>query len=180
MKSIILAITLIFSCVSNATTLIVGDSLAYIYGEACKASPKTVDYWVGAGLNQPRQYKWFSSYLNKKYDNYIISLGTNDMMYPERIEKYQKLVHDIVPKEGNVWWILPPQLKSPQKSKLLDNTRKAILLGLEGTNTKIIDAKEILGGYSQSINGVKVRTSDGIHITLPGAEMVVKDIPICN
>ncbi|MFV1191179.1 hypothetical protein QML34_28705, partial [Klebsiella pneumoniae] len=74
-------------------------------------------------------------------------------------------------------WILPPTLKNIQKNKLLSNTREAIRQAARQNKIKTIDTRLSLGyQYTESINGMKVRTSDGIHITENGADNVIRGL----
>ncbi|WP_446676264.1 DUF459 domain-containing protein [Proteus mirabilis] len=87
------------------------------------------------------------------------------------------LIQTIKKQNRQIVWLLPPTLKNKEKNNLLSNTRIAICEAARKNKIKTMDTRVSLGyQYSEFINGVKVRTSDGIHITENGADNVIRSL----
>lgn len=173
---------LFISANGNSLSLFIGDSLTYQLALSYqKKFPVNARYLEGTGLYSTRLFDW-SKYINKinfqQYDNIYIVFGTNDLIIQNEIPVYkrkvQEFIHDIKKHNNNIVWILPPALKNKRKNTLLKNTRMAIITAAYNENITMIDMQDILGThYTDNINGIKVRTTDGVHITKEGADLIV-------
>lgn len=163
--------------------LFIGDSLTYQLAMSYREQlPVNAKYLEGTGLNSTKLFDW-QAYIQKinfrPYSAIYIVFGTNDLISQSEVpvyqQKVQRFIKEIKQQNKNVIWILPPSLQNTRKDNLLKNTRKAIISAAYYEGIKIIDMQYILGNdYIDSINGVRIRTTDGIHITKEGADMIVK------
>lgn len=167
---------------ANAKPLFLGDSLTYELAMSYKKNhPVDAKFLESTGLNSSKILDW-QDYLQhipiSRYDTVYIVLGTNDLIQRSEIELYQRkaerFIQAVKRQNNNVVWLLPPALKSTEKNVLLKNTRKAILNACKKENIAILDMQNALGDkYTTVINGVQVRSDDGIHITGKGADRVI-------
>ncbi|AOM42864.1 hypothetical protein A9255_10660 [Xenorhabdus hominickii] len=184
---------LLFSADVFCKTLLLGDSLTYVYGEAYKSfinKDADVFYQVGSGLLNRNKYDWFSAVESINFDEYdlvIISIGTNDFNRDVNSVDYSRSIFELIGRIRNknldtkIIWISPPFLKNEEHEILLRNTRhivKGTLYQL-GVMYSDITRDAVLGEkYSDVLNGKKIRTNDGIHITKYGASLVVEHLKL--
>lgn len=193
MKIISLFFILIFCNQIHAKTLFFGDSLTAAYGNSGRelmGGEINIEYISGSGLINDNKKDWIA-FVNKsdlrKYDDIIISLGVNDFVKynSEAREKYYarifKLISEIQKQNplASVIWLSPLHLKNPEHEKYLINTRGIIKVSTALMNVKYIDVNQpdLLGTEWQPVmDGQKIRTDDGIHITRVGSYRVVREL----
>nr|WP_283092836.1 hypothetical protein [Providencia rettgeri] len=149
-----------------------------------KIAPVDAKFLESTGLQSKQILNWQDYTQNidfSLYDTVYIVLGTNDLISKADISEYQQkaniFIQTIKKQNGQIVWLLPPTLKNTEKNNLLSNTRTAICEAARKNKIKTMDTRVSLGyQYSEFINGVKVRTPDGIHITQNGADNVIKDL----
>nr|WP_272517448.1 MULTISPECIES: GDSL-type esterase/lipase family protein [unclassified Providencia] len=171
--------------IGNGLSLFIGDSLTYQLALSYqKQLPVNARYLEGTGLYSTKLFDW-SKYIRKinfgQYDKIYIVFGTNDLISKNEIyvyrEKVQQFIRIIKQYNSNIVWVLPPTLQNKRKNALLKNTRIAIITAVYNENITMIDMQEILGThYNDNINGIKVRTTDGVHITKEGADLIINFI----
>lgn len=110
---------LFFSLNGYCKTLLLGDSLTYIYGESYKSlinKNADVFYSVGSGLLNREKYDWFSAIERINFDKYnlvIISIGTND--FKKKIDSigYSRSIFELIGRirsknsDVKIIWISP-------------------------------------------------------------------------
>lgn len=178
---IIITIPLTGQCKS----LFIGDSLTYQLALSYQYyAAADAQYLEGTGLQSTKLLDW-QNYVKQLnfyyYDTVYIVLGTNDFISNNEISAYQQkavdLIHSVKKQNTRIVWILPPTLKDPRKNTLLANTRAAIKRAAYKEKILTIDMRQSLGEhYTGKINGVQIRTSDGIHITAKGADKVIRSL----
>ena len=193
MKLFFILMVFIFSVSVGAKTLFFGDSLTAAYsnsGRELMGDKINAEYISGSGLINDNKKDWVGFVNNsdlREYDNIIISLGTNDFVKynPEAREKYYarifKLISEIQKQNPlvNIIWLSPPHLKNPEHEKYLINTRDIIKVSAALMNVKYMDVNQpgLLGTKWQPVmDGQKIRTDDGIHITRDGSYRVVREL----
>ncbi len=183
----------LFSADGFCKTLLLGDSLTYVYGEAYKSSinkDADVFYQVGSGLLNRNKYDWFSAVESINFDEYdlvIISIGTNDFNRDVNSVDYSRSIFELIGRIKNknsdtkIIWISPPFLKNEEHEILLSNTRHIVknTLCQLGVMYSDITRDAVLGEkYTGVLNGKKIRANDGIHITKYGASLVVEHLKL--
>lgn len=178
---------LLISFSVSAKVLVIGDSLAYPIAESFKKILPTDGYFLeNTGLNEQLSLNW-SEYIQtldlKKYSNVIISLGANDGITKNEIDNYQKKAVNVIKiiQAGNdgalVTWILPPVLKDSKKENAVSNVRSALNLACNASGITCFDPVDVMGAeFAMSVNGIPVRTKDGIHYTQQGADLIVNEL----
>ncbi|MDC9604360.1 GDSL-type esterase/lipase family protein [Xenorhabdus griffiniae] len=177
-----------FSLNGYCKALILGDSLTYVYSESYKSlinKNADVFYQVGSGLNRHR-YDWFSAIERidfDKYDLIVISIGTNDFNKEINSIDYSRSIFELIGRirsknyDIKIIWISPPFLKNKEHDFLLKNTRYIIKKSLLQLGVTYLDITQnaVLGEkYTGFLDGKKIRTDDGIHITKHGANLVME------
>ncbi|HEK2843872.1 TPA: hypothetical protein SMT83_003469 [Proteus mirabilis] len=165
--------------------IFLGDSLTYQLATSYKnIAPVDAQYLVGSGLSNNQKLDWIE-YIKtvdiQKYDTVYIVLGTNDFIQTNEISGYMYkasiFIKEIKKKNNNIVWLIPPTLQDSSKNELLQNTRAAIYKASTQEKIKILDMRESLGmRYEKVIDGVQIRTDDGIHITRKGADYIIAQI----
>ncbi|MEX9975703.1 GDSL-type esterase/lipase family protein [Providencia rettgeri] len=165
--------------------LFIGDSLTYELAMSYKErAPVDAKFLESTGLQSTKLLHW-QNYIQKinfqQYDTVYIVLGTNDLIHQSDVQAYQQkamqFLNVIKHKNKNIVWLLPPTLKNEKKNALLNNTRLAIKNAAYQEGIKTLDMRNALGNkYTDIINGVQVRTYDGIHITKNGANAVITNL----
>lgn len=181
-------ITLFFVASSCfAKTLVIGDSLAFTIAESLKIIIPTDGFFLeSTGLNDKSTLNWFD-YVEgldlSSYNNVIISLGANDGIQSDDIDSYQQkavmLIKHLqsVNEQALVTWVLPPVLEDDKKEVAVSNTRKALNRACNATGINCFDPAVVIGHeFSYQVNGVPVRSQDGIHYTSQGAELIVNEL----
>ncbi|WP_272664053.1 MULTISPECIES: DUF459 domain-containing protein [unclassified Providencia] len=162
--------------------LFIGDSLTYELAMSYKErAPVDAKFLESTGLQSTKLLHW-QNYIKKinfqQYDTVYIVLGTNDLIKQNDVAAYQVkaqlFIKEVKNKNKNIVWLLPPTLKNSQKNTLLNNTRLAIKNAAYQEGIRTLDMRSALGSdYTAVINGVQIRTNDGIHITKNGANAVI-------
>ncbi|CQQ97055.1 Uncharacterised protein [Yersinia enterocolitica] len=178
---------LLISFSVSAKVLVIGDSLAYPIAESLKKILPTDGYFLeNTGLNKQLSFNW-SEYIQtlnlKKYSNVIISLGANDGITKKEIDNYQQKAVNVIKiiQAGNdgalVTWVLPPVLKDCKKENAVSNVRGALNLACNASGITCFDPSVVIGSeFAMSVNGIPVRTKDGIHYTQRGADLIVNEL----
>lgn len=186
-KNIILFFILImFSTITNAKTLFLGDSLTQKIGENYKQKYKETElnYVIGSGIEN-KKVDWFEKINNidlNRYKKIVISLGTNDWgIYNENSYnvKIEKFISIIKKKNNNIniLWILPPTIKNEKINSGVLKVKNIIKKVCNEKNIDFFDPNSIWGDkYIYSINGWETRTKDGIHYTNYGAKLIAEKI----
>ena len=183
-KIILLCFIIFFPFTSVSKTLFFGDSLTGTMGVVYKGKinrDTDIEYVVGSGLEN-KKINWIKKIKNKnlnKYNKVIISIGTNDYFISDK-EKYENKVLNLISviKKSNIKeiiWILPPPVENENINKGIENVRNIITQSSIKDNFKIIDPRKVIGDkYTLYLNKEQIRTKDGIHYTMKGAEIIIK------
>ncbi|HFE3207828.1 TPA: GDSL-type esterase/lipase family protein [Providencia stuartii] len=184
LKKIVVAGLFLMPFTISAKALVIGDSLAFPIAESLKVIIPTDGFFLeSTGLNDKSTLNWFD-YIQSldvtRYDNVIISLGANDGIQSNDIDSYQQKAVMLIKQLQNaneqalVTWVLPPVLKDAKKEMAVNNTRKALNHACNATGINCFDPAVAIGHeFSYQVNGVPVRSQDGIHYTSQGAEFIV-------
>lgn len=187
LKKIMVAGVFLIPFTISAKVLVIGDSLAYPIAESFKKIMSTDGYFLeNTGLNEQLSLNW-NDYINgldlSNYSNVIISLGANDGVSEKEIDNYQQKAVNVIKtiQSGNdgalVTWVLPPVLKDSKKEKAVANVRGALNLACNASGITCFDPSVVIGsGFAMSVNGIPVRTKDGIHYTQRGADLIVNEL----
>ncbi|EIP6959086.1 hypothetical protein LTF62_004594 [Salmonella enterica] len=188
MRKLIFLLILSVTYNSNAETLFFGDSLTYVIGNEYKNThnePTNIIYNVGFGFIRNNQYlfDYIDNIDKNRYSTIFIVLGTNDAINTESINDYAALSYiflarlkEVTPK-SKIVWLLPPALRDKEKDSRVKNVSNAIMTAGKIQHIETIEIQKILGTrYTERINGERVRTPDGIHITNYGAKLIVQTI----
>ncbi|MEX9225567.1 GDSL-type esterase/lipase family protein [Providencia rettgeri] len=180
-----LLLSLTLPVIGQCKPLFIGDSLTYELAMSYKKNaPVDAKFLESTGLQSKQILNWQDYTQNidfSLYDTVYIVLGTNDLIskadIPEYQQKANRFIQTIKKQNEQIVWLLPPTLSNTEKNNLLSNTRTAIRQAAHKNKIKTMDTRVSLGyQYSEFINGVKVRTSDGIHITKNGADLIISEL----
>lgn len=183
-KIILLCFIIFFPFTAISKTLFLGDSLTGTMGVVYKEKinrDTDIEYVVGSGLEN-KKINWIKKIKNKnlnKYNKIIISIGTNDYFILNK-EKYENKVLNLISviKKSyikEIIWILPPPVENENINKGIENVRNIITQSSIKDNFKIIDPRKVIGDkYTLYLNKEQIRTKDGIHYTMKGAEIIIK------
>ncbi|MEQ5736406.1 SGNH/GDSL hydrolase family protein [Providencia alcalifaciens] len=167
--------------------IFIGDSLTYSLAVSAKnINPVDAFYLEGTGLSSDRLLDW-QSYINEinfqGYDDIYISLGANDAIKKEEITNYVNMGVSFVEKiknnsdNINITWIIPPVMKNKELESKLKNTRFAIYKICNNTKINCFNPNIILGDdFSFKFKEKQIRTSDGVHYTPQGADLIINNI----
>lgn len=187
LKKIVVAGLFLIPFTISAKVLVIGDSLAYPIAESFKKIMPTDGYFLeSTGLNEQLSLNW-NDYINgldlSSYSNVIISLGANDGITPKEIDHYQKKAVNVIKsiqglnEIASITWVLPPVLKDSKKENAVSNVRGALNLACNASGITCFDPSIVMGAeFAMSINGIPVRTKDGVHYTSQGAELIVNEL----
>lgn len=171
----------------SAKVLVIGDSLAYPIAVSFKKVMPTDGYFLeSTGLNDQLSLNW-SEYIQtldlKKYSNVIISLGANDGITKNEIDNYQQKAINVIKaiqglnESASITWVLPPALKDSKKENAVSNVRGALNLACNASGIACFNPSMVIGSeFAMSVNGIPVRTKDGIHYTQQGADLIVNEL----
>ncbi|ENN8378703.1 hypothetical protein ACAX46_004169 [Providencia rettgeri] len=180
-----LLLSLTLPVIGQCKPLFIGDSLTYELAMSYKKiAPVDAKFLESTGLQSKQILNWQDYTQNidfSLYDKVYIVLGTNDLISKADISEYQqkanRFIQTIKKQNEQIVWLLPPTLSNTEKNNLLSNTRTAIRQAAHKNKIKTMDTRVSLGEqYSEFINGVKVRTFDGIHITKNGADLIISEL----
>lgn len=165
--------------------LFIGDSLTCALAESYrKIAPVDAKFLESTGLQSNDLLDW-PQYVRQSdfsgYDTVYIVLGTNDLIaerdIPSYTQKARRFIRVVKAQNRNIVWLLPPTLQDPAKNARLTHTRKAIQIAARSERIRTADMRHASGNtYRDTVNGVKVRTADGIHITSHGADLIVRTL----
>lgn len=190
MKKIILSLIFI-PFVLSAKTLVIGDSLAYSLAESVKKTMPVDGYYLeNSGLSDNSPLNW-NEYIKtipvNNYDSVIISLGANDALSDKKIDEYQQKALGFVKEISNlndialITWVLPPVMKNQTTENGLVNVRIAINNACNASGITCLKAGDVIGdSYSDTLNGAQIRSSDGIHYTAKGADLIINELMKIN
>lgn len=185
-KIIYLFFVMFIPFLAISKTLFFGDSLTGTVGVAYKQNfdrDTDVVYVVGSGLEN-KKVDWIKKIKHEdlnKYNKVIISIGTNDY-FISNTEKYEKKISNLISeiKKSNikeVIWVLPPPVKNIKINNGINKVRNVIIDSSGINGYKVIDPRYIIGNnYVLYLNGQQIRTKDGIHYTMKGAELIARKI----
>jgi uncharacterized protein len=186
--------------------LFAGDSLigniATAFGRVHSAEQRMlldVDFHVSTGLARPDVLDW-PTYLDRivgERDPEVVVLmfGGNDdqdmqtedgkvpLFSPEWVREYQRrvgIMMDVAGAEDRtvVWLGLPAvQVERLESARRLMN-RAARQQARERWNVRYVNLAATLtpDGYDQYVQDVRAREADGVHLSIPGSELVAHDI----
>lgn len=185
-KITFLIFTMFISFSAISKTLFFGDSLTGTVGVVYKQkinNDTDVIYTVGSGLEN-KKVDWIDKMKNtdlNQYDKVIISIGTNDY-YISNNENYGNKIRNlifIIKKSNikNIIWLLPPPVENTNINKGINNVRDIIIESSNKNGFRVADPRKIIGNnYIEYFNGKQIRTKDGIHYTMKGAELIARKI----
>lgn len=183
MRGIVLFILALLPGTAPAKTLVIGDSLAYTLTKSAQKITLTDGYYlVGSGLvaGGLDWLKFMETMDIVMYDKVIISIGANDGITSRQLDSYKTKVFGLISiiknKNSNIpiVWILPPAMKNVDTENRLIHTREAINQVSMVTGINTFNPSSIIGDkFISSINGVKIRTQDGIHYTQKGGDLII-------
>ncbi|TDB45336.1 GDSL-type esterase/lipase family protein [Photorhabdus luminescens] len=156
---------------------------------ACNFShpfPVDVLYQERTGLNDRSPLIWLE-YVQaipvQQYSSIVISLGANDAVELNQIQIYQHKAEQFIQyikqhsQQAPITWILPPVMKEQRIEGMLKNTREAIKRAVNLSGIYFFDPQDVLGNtFTYSINGVQIRTQDGIHYTAKGSDLIINEL----
>lgn len=181
---IALLLSLFLPAVVIAKPLFIGDSLTYTLATSAKKHiPVDGLYKESTGLTDRSAVKW-NEYVQtmsfRDYETVVISLGANDGIGASQVTSYQAKATRFIRHiqrdnpSASIIWILPPAMKNPATEAALVNTRKAIQQAVVETQVASFDPEVAIGReFALTVNGVQVRTLDGIHYTSKGSDLIV-------
>lgn len=170
---------------SYSKSLFIGDSLTYSLAKGAKELDALEYYYLSrSGLQNGAFYDWLAFVQRMPVsspDFIIVSLGANDGMSASAGHRYsQKIRHFISVLKtrypaANIIWVLPPAMKNTQTENALVNTRRIILDTATTAGYVVFDPRPLTGyTWTYSVNGIVLRTADGIHYT-PAAGKLIAD-----
>ncbi|WP_172794098.1 GDSL-type esterase/lipase family protein [Morganella sp. EGD-HP17] len=116
-------------------------------------------------------------------DLIVISLGANDGMPPSSGHRYSLKIRRFIfilkkryPAAALIW-VLPPSMKNTQTENALVNTRRIISETAETAGYSLFDPRPLTGRtWTYSVNGIVLRTADGIHYTPEAGKLISEQI----
>lgn len=184
-SKLLLSLSVAIPLAGDSKPLFIGDSLTYELALSYKkTAPVDAKFRESTGLKSTQYLDWlqYAQHIDfSRYDTVYIVLGTNDFISQPEIPAYRQkarcFITAVRQHNDNVVWLLPPALNDRHKNTLLNNTRNAIQRAAYQEGIRTLDMRKSLGtDYRASVNGVLVRTHDGIHITSQGADLVTSEI----
>ncbi len=162
----------------------------------------TENYQIGTGLTRPDVYNWPAAIAQEMTsvnpDVVILLFGANDdqdiqvaghtlaLQSPQWQQEYANRVNQILAETANgvrqVIWLAVPAVRRPRLNQTKDFINNIIQAAAKAhPNVTYLDTGALLDGpgnsfttylHSASGQAITVRDSDGIHITLGGADLV--------
>ncbi|MEI9534922.1 MULTISPECIES: GDSL-type esterase/lipase family protein [Morganellaceae] len=182
-----LILSLFLPVFAFAKPLFIGDSLTHTLAtSAMKHIPVDGLYKESTGLTDRSSVKW-NNYVQTMsfhdYETVVISLGANDGIGASQVTNYQDKATQFIRQiqqdnpSASIIWILPPVMKNPATEAALVNTRKAIRQAVDETQVASFDPEVVIGReFALIVNNVQVRTSDGIHYTSKGSDLIISHL----
>lgn len=178
----------IFLCpCSLADTLFIGDSLTLSLAKGAKEQDVLEYYYLDrSGLMNEAFYDWLAFVQRMPVsspDLVIVSLGANDGMaasadhrYSQKIRRFISVLKTRYP-AASIIWVLPPAMKNTQTEYALVNTRRIISETAVIAGYTVFDPRPLTGRvWTYSVNGIVLRTADGIHYTPEAGKLISEQI----
>lgn len=184
--SILIYFIFLSSC-SLADTLFIGDSLTLSLAKGAKEQDVLEYYYLDrSGLMNGAFYDWLALVQRMPVsspDLIIVSLGTNDGMsvsaghrYSQKIRRFISVLKTRYP-AASIIWVLPPAMKNTQTENALANTRRIISETSAIAGYTVFDPRPLTGRvWTYSVNGIVLRTADGIHYTPEAGKLISEQI----
>lgn len=184
--SILIYFIFLSSC-SLADTLFIGDSLTLSLAKGAKEQDVLEYYYLDrSGLMNGAFYDWLAFVQRMPVsspDLIIVSLGTNDGMsvsaghrYSQKIRRFISVLKTRYP-AASIIWVLPPAMKNTQTENALANTRRIISETSAIAGYTVFDPRPLTGRvWTYSVNGIVLRTADGIHYTPEAGKLISEQI----
>lgn len=171
--------------------------------EVIDVAGENVDGQVATGLARPEVFNWPAHMLDviaqDDPDAVVITLGSNDDQTltgeggvgpfgsPEWIDEYRRRVGgmmDVVTGDGRrkMFWLGAPIMRNEERSetryRIIDDIYREEAAKRPGRvyYIDIYDRFTVDGGYADFIDGVQVRTPDGIHFNREGGDRIAQVI----
>lgn len=184
--SILIYFIFLSSC-SLADTLFIGDSLTLSLAKGAKEQDVLEYYYLDrSGLINGAFYDWLAFVQRMPVsspDLIIVSLGANDGMaasaghrYSQKIKRFISVLKTRYP-TASIIWVLPPAMKNTQTENALVNTRRIISETSAIAGYTVFDPRPLTGrAWTYSVNGIVLRTADGIHYTPEAGKLISEQI----
>lgn len=171
--------------------------------EVIDVAGNNVDGYVGTGLARPEVFNWPAHMLDAiaqdDPDVMVLTLGSNDDQVltgdggvgpfgsPEWITEYRRRVGgmmDVVAGDGSrtMIWVGAPIMRNEERSE----TRYGVINDIyreeaakrpgRVSYVDVYDRYTVDGGYADYVDGVQVRTADGIHFSRAGGDRIAQVI----
>lgn len=172
---------------SLADTLFIRDSLTLSLAKGAKEQDVLEYYYLDrSGLMNEAFYDWLAFVQRMPVsspDFVIVSLGANDGMaasaghrYSQKIRRFISVLKTRYP-TANIIWVLPPAMKNTQTENALVNTRRIISETAVIAGYTVFDPRPLTGRvWTYSVNGIVLRTADGIHYTPEAGKLISEQI----
>lgn len=180
---------LLFGLLNSAysKSLFIGDSLTLSLAKGAKEQDILEYYYLDrSGLMNGAFYDWLAFVQRMPVsspDLIIVSLGANDSMsvsaghrYSQKIRRFISVLKTRYP-AASIIWVLPPAMKNTQTENALVNTRRIISETAVITGYTVFDPRQLTGrAWTYSVNGIVLRTADGIHYTPEAGKLISEQI----
>lgn len=172
---------------SLADTLFIGDSLTLSLAKGAKEQDVLEYYYLDrSGLMNEAFYDWLAFVQRmpvSSADLIIVSQGANDGMatsaghrYGQKIRQFISVLKTRYP-AASIIWVLPPAMKNTQTENALVNTRRVISETAAIAGYTVFDPRPLTGRvWTYSVNGIVLRTADGIHYTPEAGKLISEQI----
>lgn len=176
-----------FSYGAHAKSLFIGDSLTLSLAKGAKEQDVLEYYYLdSSGLMNEAFYDWLAFVQRMPVsspDLIIVSLGANDGMtasaghrYSQKIRRFISVLKTSYP-AASIIWVLPPAMKNTQTENALVNTRRIISETSAMAGYTVFDPRPLTGRvWTYSVNGIVLRTADGIHYTPEAGKLISEQI----
>ena len=171
----------------SAKSLFIGDSLTLSLAKGAKEQDVLEYYYLdSSGLMNEAFYDWLAFVQRMPVsspDLIIVSLGANDSMsvsvghrYSQKIIRFISVLKTRYP-AASIIWVLPPVMKNTQTENALVNTRRIISETSAMAGYTVFDPRPLTGRvWTYSVNGIVLRTADGIHYTPEAGKLISEQI----
>lgn len=171
----------------SAKSLFIGDSLTLSLAKGAKEQDVLEYYYLdSSGLMNGAFYDWLAFVQRMPVsspDLIIVSLGANDSMsvsaghrYSQKIRRFISVLKTRYP-AASIIWVLPPAMKNTQTENALVNTRRIISETSAMGGYTVFDPRPLTGRtWTYSVNGIVLRTADGIHYTPEAGKLISEQI----
>ncbi|HAS8353416.1 TPA: hypothetical protein I7721_20220 [Vibrio vulnificus] len=171
----------------SAKSLFIGDSLTLSLAKGAKEQDVLEYYYLDrSGLMNESFYDWLAFVQRMPVsspDLIIVSLGANDGIaasaatpYSQKIRRFISVLKTRYP-TASIIWVLPPAMKNTQTENALVNTRRIISETSAMAGYTVFDPRLVTGrAWTYSVNGIVLRTADGIHYTPEAGKLISEQI----